>query len=59
MCVTQKDSIPLSEALRSMHDTLESGEQQFPLNLVPHMEDSTCIHGNRYVMYTTLVPLPM
>ena len=41
---------PLSERLRSIHDTLESGERQSPLNLLPHMEDSTCIHGNRYVM---------
>lgn len=48
---------PLSEALRSIHDTLESGEQRFSLNLVPHMEDYTCIHVNRYVMYTTLVAI--
>ena len=37
---------PLSEQLKSIHDSLEFGEQQFPLNLFPPLR--TCTHGNRY-----------
>lgn len=38
---------PLPDQLKLLHDSIESGVQQFPVNMVPHMDDSTCPHGNR------------
>ena len=38
---------PLPDHLRQLHDAIESGVEQFPMNLVPRLDDSTCPHGNR------------
>ena len=39
---------PLTEQLKSTHDQIEAGQIQFPLCLVPPLDDkAVCPHGNR------------
>ena len=43
----RKIPYPLPDHLKVLHDVQESGKQQFPIDLIPPMQDSTCSHGNQ------------
>ena len=40
---------PLSDNVKEAHDALESGKEQFPVQLIPQLTSDTCIHGNKCV----------
>ena len=38
---------PLPDDLKKVHDALESGEQRFPIHLIPNQNSGMCSHGHK------------